>query len=263
MEMEEIITSGQLELYVTGSLSQREAMKVEELLQQYPEVKKEVEAIEKSLIGITENKNISIPPAVWENILARIKGVRTLPPPPKGSSWSSYVGWAAAVVFLGGIFWMLFQNNKLSDQVQLTTIENIQLEEKVSDTENSLAQSEALLDILRSKDYKTITLPGNQAVAPQSYAKVYYSAKEKIAYVDARGLPEPPNGKVYQVWSLIMDPLTPRSVGLLEGYETSSTKVFKLENIPDPEAFGITLEPKGGSESPTLTQLYTLGMVSP
>lgn len=83
MEMEEIITSGQLELYVTGSLSQREAMKVEELLQQYPEVKKEVEAIEKSLIGITENKNISIPPAVWENILARIKGVRTLPPPPR------------------------------------------------------------------------------------------------------------------------------------------------------------------------------------
>ena len=60
MEMEEIITSGQLELYVTGSLSQREAMKVEELLQQYPEVKKEVEAIEKSLIGITENKNIPI-----------------------------------------------------------------------------------------------------------------------------------------------------------------------------------------------------------
>ena len=60
-----------------------------------------------------------------------------------------------------------------------------------------------------------------------------------------------------------MDPLTPRSVGLLDNYESTNTKVFKLENIPDPEAFGITLEPEGGSESPTLTQLYTLGMVSP
>ena len=39
--------------------------------------------------------------------------------------------------------------------------------------------------------------------------------------------------------------------------------IYKFENVPDPEAFGITLEPAGGSEAPTLSQLYTLGTVSP
>ena len=34
-----------------------------------------------------------------------------------------------------------------------------------------------------------------------------------------------------------------------------------LENANESEAFGITLEPEGGSETPTLEQLYTLGAV--
>ena len=36
---------------------------------------------------------------------------------------------------------------------------------------------------------------------------------------------------------------------------------FTLENANESEAFGITLEPEGGSETPTLEQLYTLGAV--
>jgi hypothetical protein len=30
----------------------------------------------------------------------------------------------------------------------------------------------------------------------------------KVVYVDASGLPEPPEGMVYQVWALKLDPLT-------------------------------------------------------
>jgi hypothetical protein len=44
-------------------------------------------------------------------------------------------------------------------------------------------------------------------------------------------------------------------------YQFATTKVFKVANAPDAEAFGITLEPAGGSVSPTLEQLYTLGKV--
>ncbi|MEZ4778301.1 MAG: anti-sigma factor [Flavobacteriaceae bacterium] len=262
-ELKEIIESGTLELYVTGALSQREAMEVEDILADHPEVKKEVEKIEAALMSLSHDDSFEIPQQVWNNILQSISGVRKLTPPPKSSNWSMMTGWAAAIVFLLGIFWMMNEKNTLQNQVQVTSTENTILKEKVQLTEDALASSEGLLEIMRSKDYREINLPGNAAVSPQSYAKVYYNDTEKIAYIDARGLPAPPSGKVYQVWSLIMDPLTPRSVGLLDNYETTENKVFKLENIPDPEAFGITLEPEGGSESPTLSQLYTLGMVAP
>ena len=94
------------------------------------------------------------------------------------------------------------------------------------------------------------------------YAKAYYNKNTKEVYIDASGLPEPPKGMVYQVWSLQLEPvLTPTSIGLLDSYATSSTKVIKVENAESPQAFGITLEPAGGSASPTLEQLYTLGKV--
>lgn len=58
-----------------------------------------------------------------------------------------------------------------------------------------------------------------------------------------------------------MDPLTPTSIGLLDDFVTIENKVFVLQDIPESEGFGITLEPAGGSTTPTLEQLYTLGVI--
>ena len=38
-------------------------------------------------------------------------------------------------------------------------------------------------------------------------------------------------------------------------------KIFSIANPNDSQAFGITLEPEGGSKTPTLEQLYTIGVV--
>ena len=53
-------------------------------------------------------------------------------------------------------------------------------------------------------------------------------------------------------------------MGLINNNTAVSTEnsVYRFDNLPETQAFGITLEPKGGSKSPTLTQLYTLGTVS-
>jgi hypothetical protein len=158
---------------------------------------------------------------------------------------------------------MMVKNAGLSSDLRSIQTQNVVLKEKSTRSEAQLAEANNLLEIIRSKDYKSVSLPGNIDVAPQAYATVYFNADDNTAYLDVKGLPAPPKGKVYQVWSLIMDPLTPRSIAVLDSFEESATKFFKVENVPHPEAFGITLEPEGGSESPTLSQLYTIGMVSP
>jgi anti-sigma-K factor RskA len=63
------------------------------------------------------------------------------------------------------------------------------------------------------------------------------------------------------VWALKLTPLTPTSIGLLENFDANSQKMFAVNNIGEAEAFGITLEPAGGSLTPTMEQLYTLGKV--
>ena len=90
---------------------------------------------------------------------------------------------------------------------------------------------------------------------------MYWKKDQEVVYIDALGLPEPPEGKVYQVWSLTLDPLTPTSIGLLADFVNDENKVFELQNPNKSQDFGITLEPAGGSETPTMEQLYTLGVV--
>lgn len=263
MNEEEIIESGLLELYVIGSISQEDKKIVEDAIGDFPSVVSEIEQIENALIKLSEVAIPQVPESVWHKISNSIQGVRPLGSSSRKSNWTAITGWAAAVLCFAGLFWMMKENSELKERVRKTTTEKVVLQDQVETTENSLAETTELLEMVRSKDFQAINLPGNVAVAPQAYATVYFNAEENIAYIDAKGLPSPPEGKVYQVWSLKMDPLTPSSIGLLDAFDANESKFFRVENIPSPEAFGITLEPEGGSESPTLEQLYTLGLVQP
>ena len=115
------------------------------------------------------------------------------------------------------------------------------------------------MNIIRDAKNTIVTL-GGQKVAPAASAKIYWNKETATFYVDASGLPQPPEGKVYQIWSLQLSPtLTPTSIGLLENFKGNTEKIFAVSGTKDAQAFGITLEPIGGSKSPTMDQLYTLG----
>ncbi len=263
MTAEELIASGKLELYVCGALPQDETAEVEQAIEEYPEVKRETELIEASLINLAEHVAPPLPAMIWTYILNAIGNVRNLnETESKAINWAAITGWAAAILFMGGIMWMLKQNNDLNDAVQVSNTQNVILKEKVNNVEAQLADNTEVLEILRSKDYRAYTLPGNQAVAPDAFAKVYLNKKDNVAYIDAKGLPAAPRGKVYQVWSLKMEPLTPSSMGLIETPNEVSDGIYRFADFPDAEGFGITLEPEGGSETPTLSQLYILGTVN-
>ena len=262
--MEELITSGKLELYVTGSLPIEERDEITSMIKKHPEVQREVEKIERTLLTLGSAVAPPIPAQIWANILKAIDGVRYLPK-EQGTNWTAITGWAAAVACMIGLFWSINEKNNIQDDFNTVNTQNIVLTEDKDAAQKSLKEASQVLAIVRNKEFKTITLPGNQAVSPDAYATVYFNAKEGVAIIDASGLPTPPADKEYQVWSLIMEPLTPSSMGLINASTaiSSENQVYKFENLPETQAFGITLEPKGGSESPNLTQLYTLGTVSP
>jgi len=146
--------------------------------------------------------------------------------------------------------------------MQVVTVEGekMKLQEALVNSEIKFKQTEDALAVIRDVKNTVVTL-GGQAVSPKSYAKVYYNKETQVVYVDAAGLPEPPQGKVYQVWALKLNPLTPTSIGLLADFSKDSQKIFAVSKANGAEAFGITLEPAGGSASPTMAQLYTLGKV--
>lgn len=173
-------------------------------------------------------------------------------------NWLVIIGWALAILFMGATLWMQKQNQELEATVKASTSQNEILMSEKATLENELIENSKISNIVRSKELQASTLIGNQAVAPQAFAKVYLNKKEKFAYVDTKGLPPAPEGKVYQLWSLKMDPFTAVNIGVMNEANRSGMDFYKIENFPDTETLCITLEPSGGSEIPTMSQIYVL-----
>lgn len=266
MDINAYINSGILELYVAGQLSEQENQDVYQLMLQHPEVLEEVLSIEAAVIKLTAatgpNKN--------ENTLQRIKDQLKFGTDPKvvhlptsrKSNWFAYTGWAAALLVGAGLLWTLNQNKQMEVQLSNADIENAYLETQIEQAKTDLAVKENLLNVLRDRDIITVPL-GGQGNFANSYAKVYWNKADNSIYLDAQGLPDAPEGKVWQVWSLTLNPLTPTSLGTITDFNTDENKIFTIANANESEAFGITLEPAGGSVSPTMEQLHTLGVVAP
>lgn len=261
MDINSYISSGILELYVAGQLSEKENKDVYDLMLKHPEILQEVLQIEAALIKLS-NSLAPDRPIDYELIKNHLTNtnskVVTL---NKTSKWITYSGWAAAVIVGAGLFWTLNQKQQLETDITTINTEKEFLEIQIEESRDKLAETKNLLNVIRDRNIIKVPLEG-QAAFPNTYATVYWDESNDQVYLDLQGLPEPPEGKVYQVWSLILDPLTPTSLGTIDDFLQDDNKIFKLENANKSQAFGITLEPAGGSVSPTLEQLYTLGALA-
>lgn len=265
MDIKEYIESGILELYVAGKLSEKESEDVYDNMMEYPEVLEEVLKIEQAVIKLTSSVSPKDSSLSFNDIKTIINkddiDTKVIPLHTSRNNWFKYTGWAASLILAGGLIWTVYQNRELQSQISVVEMDKEMLEIQIEKANSSLSESKKLINILRDRNILYVQLSG-QAIAPDSYANVYWDKNSNEVYIDAQGLPEPPRGKVYQVWSLTLNPLTPTSLGVIDNFTTDDNKIFAMLNPNDSEAFGITLEPEGGSEMPTLDQLYTLGTVA-
>ena len=262
MEREEYIDSGILELYVYGLLTEDQNLEVHEMAKKHPAVGAEIISIEKSVLNLSSSFAPFLSVENFEKIKSKleIKQGKVIQLEPRSSRYN-YIGWAAAAVFLLGMGFLYTEQISMKDEVVTLEKEKATLNEAVVATENKNLQNKKALDIVRDSKNTVVNLAG-QTVSPTSFAKVYWNKATQTVYVDATGLPAPPKGMAYQVWSLKLKPsLTPTSIGLLEDFSDESNRFFEVSSTSNAEAFGITLEPSGGSKTPTMEQLYALGAV--
>lgn len=262
MEIQEYIASGILELYVYGLLDENQNIEVAEMAKKHKEIEAEIISIEKSILTLSSSFSPFLSVENFSKIKSQLEikhAAKVIELKPK--STSNYIGWAAAAVLLLGVGYLYNQQVTFKNEIVTLEKEKSKLNEVVVSVETSNKQTEAALTVIRDKNNTVVALAG-QTVSPTSSAKVYWNKNTQMVYVDASGLPEPPKGMVYQVWSLQLKPtLTPTSIGLLNDFDKNGSRFFAVNNTGNAEAFGITLEPAGGSKTPTMEQLYTLGAV--
>lgn len=83
-------------------------------------------------------------------------------------------------------------------------------------------------------------------------AEIKRSESLNAAIVTLPNLPAPQSGKVYQMWRLPEDGSAPESLGTMTGEEAAETKTTVVQGIEPYSALAITVEPEGGSKTPTM-----------
>lgn len=107
-------------------------------------------------------------------------------------------------------------------------------------------QNDPLNQVLQAQDVRQATVD----VSGGGTATVSISSSKDAVVVKMDGVPAPPAGKVYQMWLIPKDGSAPVSQGLMDAEALSKPAVVK--GIGSAAALGITVEPVGGSASPTL-----------
>jgi len=87
-------------------------------------------------------------------------------------------------------------------------------------------------------------------------ASLAISAAKDAAVVTMHNVPAPPAGKVYQMWLIPSSGTTPVSQGLMDAQALSRSATIR--GVDAAAAFAITVEPAGGSATPTTPTVASL-----
>ena len=255
-ELDDIINSGILESYVLGSSSQEETQRVELLKDEHPEIVDEIAKIELGLEKMIQAQSITAPLhveyAIFDATVGREQGSAIDNVDDAIASkrlMHSMSPMFLVLAILGGLAAIYFyQSNIKSEQkVELLNTEVFAIQENC---DNIIRSFEFLL----LPETRKILLQGTD-VNPEAEAVVWYNEEKDEVLFSGLGLPDLQDEFSFQLWAIIDG--VPSDMGVVEW--TPDQKILNVKFRGKPQAFAITVEPKGGSETPTLDQLIVIG----
>jgi hypothetical protein len=178
------------------------------------------------------------------------------------AGFAKYVAAASLILLAGSVLLNLYllnqykktiaQNKELSAIQTQLAVTNQMLQTKLNGYETALS-------LMQNPLMEVVKMPGSpNSPAPSSMTTVYWNTESKDVYLFVNQLPKPAAGKQYQLWAIVEGkPVDAGTFDLTEG-----VSMVKLKKIPKAEAFAITLEKTGGSETPSLDAMYVMGKVN-
>ncbi len=257
MNIQDYISSGIIESYVLGLLSEKERAEVEAMSRKHAEVLAEIELIEGTLMShASKNPPSALKQKIQSEIDFTKNTVLTLQP-NKNRSWLL----AASIALLIGssIYNVILLNNIKDNEEQIASIvlKNEQYATDFESQSKSYGEMAQEMAVLMHPENKKIMLKGME-MSPTSLAALYWNQNTKDVYINVNSLPMPSDDKQYQLWAIVDGKAV--DAGVFD-MKSDSASLQKMKTIVGAQAFAVTLEKKGGSSSPTMSAMYLMGNV--
>ena len=249
MNLKEIRESGLLELYVLGLLSEEEAGQVRSALGQYPELVKDINEIEKALEVYGKATAVTPPDSARSDVLSKIRSRGPSPDSSGGGASWKLLSLVLSLVAIGIIVALITTIRGRADDQR--TSNDLQIALDSCTAQNAALNAELTL-------LQNLIDPSNQALAitptptyPNTNLFFHHNSSTSRNFIQVINLPAITTSQSYQLWSLKpgVAPIP------LDVFEDDRGPVFEVSYEDDTETYAITIEPRGGQQSPTLDQL--------
>lgn len=266
MHNEDYIASGILELYAAGGLTEAEREEVERQAAKSPEIRAALDeacAAMEAYAGLyAQSPRAELKNRVMQQLADKEEDVRPLYADRRqeSGSYKWMLAASVALVLLSGILSFYFYSKWQQAEERLAGVVASEqlLAQNLRQTSVRLQKQEETLAIVRDPDFEVVKLEGVEA-SPEALMLVYWNPIIAAVYIDHVTLPTPPSGKQYQLWALLDG--QPIDAGMIELTEEKAD-LQQMKNISAAQAFAVTLEPAGGSATPTLETITVMGKVS-
>lgn len=264
MNIKEYISSGILESYAMGDLTERERVEVEKSLDRYPELKSELLAIEetqeKLLMQIAIQPRASVKNYIFEKISLQKPEAKVIAMENNHqvSVWRFAAAASIVIALVSSFLAYNYWNKWKATETDLTALvaQNQRVAQDYNRVNESLDNLEKDLNVMDDPTFRRVVMKGTEN-APEALASVYWNESSKEVYLRIKNMKELSRENQYQLWAIIDG--KPVNAGVFDG---NFAGLLKMEAIgKGASTFAVTIEPRGGKPSPTMETMQVAGTV--
>jgi anti-sigma-K factor RskA len=260
MDKDKFLQTGLLEQYILGLTDEQESETVEQYAEAYPEIQKEINSMRSALDQYAQQYAVMPPEELKSRVMKSIEGEARQDRQPQAGESSSLtrISSGLAILLFGvlGVLAAYFYQGRNKAQAAYQNL-NAEFELFKQDCANEkarLGETQKVYAFINDPNTTTVTMKGVGAT-PDAQTVAYYNAATQKAYVNTAKLPAPPAGKTYQIWADVEGEMI--NMGVLK----QESHLQAIRFVDHAESLNITIEPAGGSEEPTVANLFVNGAV--
>lgn len=258
MNKEQFLNTGLLEQYALGVTNEEETQTVEQYLEKFPELQKEVDEIRKAIENYAIQQAVTPPKHIKPSILSTISNIEKAEKPasesiktaPRSNRWVALT----AILSFAATFALFFLYAQKQAHFQDLSQEYAKLQMTCEEENNALQAQLQLLEFIKDPETKKIYLNGLKEINDKAIA--YWNPVQQKVIVNLTSLPDLPADKQYQIWGDVDHVMV--DAGLLED---DASLFQEIKFLADDASLNITVEPVGGSEEPTVSELVVAGEI--